>query len=99
MIWHQKLDKLNPTERIIDVRQPNDNNQGHVPGSLNISMGNEREFIDQISGYDRGFLHSNSGRMAQTVYTMLSMQVSENLICINSSGMADWQQAAFPVEH
>tara|TARA_B100001996_G_scaffold379341_1_gene364941 strand:+ start:167 stop:1213 length:1047 start_codon:yes stop_codon:yes gene_type:complete len=95
---HQLLDKLNPTERVIDVRKPNEYNQGHVPGSLNIPMGNEQAFIDEIRGYDRVFLHCHSGRRAQTVYTMLSMQGLENLVCINSSGMADWHQAAFPVE-
>jgi len=26
------------------------------------------------------------------------MQGLENLVCINSSGMADWHQADFPVE-
>ena len=61
-------------------------------------MGNEQAFIDEIRGYDRVFLHCHSGRRAQTVYTMLSMQGLENLVCINSSGMADWHQAAFPVE-
>ena len=95
---HQLLYKHNPAERIIDVRQPNEYKQGHVPGSLNIPMGNEREFIDEIRGYDRVFLHCNSRRRAQTVYTMLSMQGLENLVCINSSAMADWQKAAFLVE-
>ncbi|HBJ47110.1 MAG TPA: MBL fold metallo-hydrolase, partial [Deltaproteobacteria bacterium] len=34
----------------------------------------------------------------QTVYTMLGMQGLENVVCINSSGMADWTIAGFPVE-
>jgi len=33
-----------------------------------------------------------------TVYTMLGMQGLENVVCINSSGMADWMIAGFPVE-
>jgi rhodanese-related sulfurtransferase len=78
---------------------PSEYNQGHVPGSLNIPMGNEQAFIDEIRGYDRVFLHCHSGRRAQTVYTMLSMQGLENLVCINSSGMTDWHQASFQVEH
>ena len=95
---YQLLDKLNPTERVIDVRMLSEYNQGHVPGSLNIPMGNEQAFIYEISGYDRVFLHCHSGRRAQTVYTMLSMQGLENLVCINSFGMTDWYQASFPVE-
>ena len=38
---YQLLDKLNPTERVIDVRMPSEYNQWHVPGSLKIPMGNE----------------------------------------------------------
>ena len=95
---YQLLEKLNPTERVIDVRMPNEYNQGHVPRSLNIPRVNEQAFIDEIRGYDRVFLHYHSGRRKQTVYTMLSMQGLENLVCINSSGMTDWHQASFPVE-
>jgi sulfur dioxygenase len=95
---YKLLDNLNPTERVIDVQMPSDYNQGHMPGSLNIPMGNEQAFIDEIRGYDRVFLYCHSGRRAQTDYTMRSMQGLENLVCINSSGMTDWHQASFPVE-
>ena len=95
---YQLLDKLNPTENIIDVRMPSEFNQGHVSGSLNIPIGNEQAFIYEIHSYDRVFLHCHPGRRAQTVYTMNSMQGLENLVCINSSGMTDWRQASFLVE-
>ena len=95
---YRLLDKLNPAERVIDVRMPSEYNQWHVPGSLNIPMGNEQSFINEIRGYVRVFLHYHSGRKAQTVYTMLSMQGLENLVCMNSSGMTDWHQASFPIE-
>ena len=95
---HQLLDKLKPTERVIDVRTPEEYNQGHVPGSLNIPMGNENEFIEEIRSYDKVFLHCHSGLRAQTVFTMLSMQGLGNIVCINSSGMVDWKIASFPVE-
>ena len=41
---------------------PSEYNQGHVPGSLNIPLGNEQAFFDEIRGYDRVFLHCHSGR-------------------------------------
>ena len=77
---------------------PSEYNQGHVPGSLNIPLGNEQAFFDEIRGYDRVFLHCHSGRMPQTVYTMISMHGIGNLVCINNSGMTDWHKASFPVE-
>jgi len=95
---YQLLDNLKSTERVIDVRTPNEYSQGHVPGSLNIPMGNEQSFLEELSSYQRIFVHCHSGRRAQTVYTMLGMQCLENVVCINSSGMADWTIAGFPVE-
>ena len=64
---YQLLDKLNLTERVIDVWMPSEYNQGHVPGSLNIPMGNEQAFIEESRGYNRVFLHCHSGRSAQRV--------------------------------
>ena len=95
---YQLLDNLKSTERVIDVRTPNEYSQGHVPGSLNIPMGNEQSFLEELSSYQRIFVHCHSGRRAQTVYTMLGMQGLENVVCINSSGMPDWTIAGFPVE-
>jgi len=95
---YQLLDNLKSTERVIDVRTPSEYSQGHVPGSLNIPMGNEQSFLEEFSSYQRIFVYCHSGRRAQTVYTMLGMQGLENVVCINSSGMADWTIAGFPVE-
>ena len=71
---YQLLDNLKSTERLIDVRTPNEYSQGHVPGSLNIPMGNEQSFLEELSSYQRIFVHCHSGSRAQTVYTMLGMQ-------------------------
>ena len=95
---YKLLEKLNSTERVIYLRMPSEYNQVHVSGSLNIFMGNEKAFIEEILCYNRIFLHYHSRRRAQTSYTMLSMQGLENLVCINSSDMTDWHQASFSVE-
>ena len=68
---YQLLDNLKSTERVIDVRTPNEYSQGHVPGSLNIPMGNEKSFLEERSSYKRVFVYGHSGPRAQTIYTML----------------------------
>lgn len=95
---YQILDRLHKTEKIVDVRTPHEFLQGHVPESLNIPMGTEQGFLSDLQSYERVFLYCHTGRRAQTVHTMLSMQGFDNLVCINSSGMADWMLAGFPVE-
>jgi len=93
------FENLKSTERIIDVRTPKEYSQGHVPSSLNIPMGVEKSFLEELSSYQRIFVYCHSGRRAQTVYTILGMKGLGNVICINSSGMTDWINAGFPVEH
>ena len=92
------MDKINPPERVIDVRMDSVHNQEQVLQSLNITMGNEQAFIDEIRCYEIVFLHYHSGRRAQTVYTMLRMRGLENLVRINSSVMTDWYQASLTAE-
>ena len=68
------------------------------PRSLLIPMGNKQALIDKICSYDRVFLHYLFRQRAQTVYTRLSLQGLENLICINNSVVTDWHQASLPIE-
>ena len=96
---YQMMDNMKTTEKAIDVRTPKEYSQGHVPGSLNIPMGNEQSFLEELSNYQRIFVYCHSGRRAQTVYTMLGMRGLENVGCINSSGIEDWMMAGFPVEY
>ena len=94
---HCILGMLKPEERVVDVRSPGEYSMAHVPKSLNVPMGGEQEFIEELRNYDKVYLYCHSGRRAQTVYTILSRQGLDNLVCICSSGMADWIASGFPV--
>ena len=94
---HRILGMLKPEERVVDVRTPGEYAMAHVPKSLNVPMGGEQEFIEELRNYDKVYLYCHSGRRAQTVYTILSRQGLDNLVCICSSGMADWIASGFPV--
>ncbi len=94
---YRTLENLTPRERVVDVRTPGEFAQGHVPNSLNIPMGNEAEFMDELRGYEKVFLYCHSGRRAQTIYTLLSRQGFNNLVCICSSGITNWISAGYPL--
>ncbi len=94
---HRILGVLNPEMRVVDVRTPGEYALAHVPKSLNVPMGGEQEFIEELRGYEKVYLYCQSGRRAQTVYTILSRQGLDNLVCICSSGMANWISSGFPV--
>ena len=94
---HRILGTLKPEELVVDVRSPGEFLTAHVPKSLNIPMGGQHEFIEELRNYDKVYLYCHSGRRAQTVCTILSKQGLDNLVCICSSGMANWISSGFPV--
>lgn len=83
---------------IIDNRSPEEYAKGHVPGSRNIPMGAENDYIDDLKNYDKVYIYCRSGRRAQTTFTNLSFQGLEHIYCISHSGMPDWIKAGYPVE-
>ncbi len=85
-------------EMIIDCRTPEEYLAGHVPGAVNIPMGEELNHLTAIKDVKKAYLYCRSGRRAQSVFSTLASKGLENLICINSSGMMDWEQAQYPIE-
>ena len=85
----RRYHELKSTERVIDVRTPNEYSQGHVPGSLNIPMGNEQSFLEELSSYQRIFVHCRSGRTGHKLFTQcLECRVWKML---SVSTVPEWQ--------
>lgn len=91
-------DRLPEDEMIIDCRTPEEYLSGHVPGAVNIPMGEELNHSNSIRQARKAYIYCRSGRRAQSVYATLSNKGLENLVCINSSGMLDWEMARYPLE-
>ncbi len=95
---HERFKDLPDGELIVDVRTSVEYVSSHIPGSRNIPMGHEEQFVEELRNYRRVFLHCRSGRRAQTVFTTLSDRELDNLVCIADSGMIDWESKGYPVE-
>jgi sulfur dioxygenase len=95
---HQVWQKLPEDALIVDNRSPEEFASGHIPGSCNMPIGTESEGLDTLNRYRTVYIHCRSGRRSQTVFTNLTLQGMENLVCICHSGMPDWIDAGYPVE-
>lgn len=95
---YERFKDLPDGELIVDVRTPDEYVSSHVPGSCNIPMGHEEQFVEELRKYKLIFLHCRSGRRAQSTFTTLSDKKLNNLICIAGSGMMDWEAKGYPIE-
>lgn len=94
---HQVWRQLPQDALIVDNRTPQEFSDGHIPGSCNIPLGTESEHLATLNQYNKVYLHCRSGRRSQTVFTNLTLQGIDHLVCICHSGMPDWINAGYPV--
>ena len=89
---------LSEGEAVVDCRTQKEYEAGHIPGALNVPMGNEFERLGELQNLRKIYLYCHSGRRAQAVYATLASKGLDNMVCLGSSGMADWISCRYSVE-
>ena len=92
------LTALSEDEVVIDCRTPDEYQAGHIPGAINLPMGKELDQLGELRVYRKIYLYCYSGRRSQTVFATLTSKGLDNLVCLGSSGMAEWKKFGYPVE-
>lgn len=92
------LTALSENEVVIDCRTPDEYEAGHIPGAINLPMGKELDQLGELRVYRKIYLYCYSGRRSQTVFATLTSKGLDNLVCLGSSGMAEWKKFGYPVE-
>ena len=92
------LTALSEDEVVIDCRTQNEYEAGHIPGAINLPMGKELDQLGELRDYRKIYLYCYSGRRSQTVFATLTSKGLDNLVCLGSSGMAEWKKFGYPVE-
>jgi rhodanese-related sulfurtransferase len=92
------LPKLKSDEVILDVRSKEEYQEGHVPNSINIPHSEVQNHIGELKKYKTIYIHCHAGTRAQIASQILKNAGLNNIVCIASSGMADWMAAGFPIE-
>ena len=92
------LNAMSVDEVVIDCRTKDEYQAGHIPGAINLPMGKELDQLGELRDYQKIYLYCYSGRRSQTVFSTLTSKGLDNLVCLGSSGMAEWEKFGYPVE-
>ncbi len=94
--FQKKINEL-PKEPIIDVRTPNEFNQGHIKNAININI-NDANFINLINKLDKSkpvFVYCLSGARSTNALNQMRNQ-GFNVVYNLAGGMMKWRAAGLP---
>ncbi|WP_298613280.1 rhodanese-like domain-containing protein [uncultured Thermosynechococcus sp.] len=81
---------------LIDVREPNEYNNAHIPGALLCPLANVQELEPPCSSDTRVVLYCESGRRSQMAYEILARRGFQNLKNLEG-GIQRWKQMGYAV--
>lgn len=93
-----RFSQLSKNDLVLDVREPDEFAEGHVPGARNIPLADVAHYAKELSKFDRIYVHCQAGRRSQMASQALAQAGLTNLICVSGGGMGDWIDAGFPTE-
>lgn len=95
---NKKHEKLSSDELILDVRTPEEFQEGHIPGARNIAHTEVSAHTAELRKYKRVYIYCRSGGRVQTAcYELVNLGLN-NLVGVVSGGMPNWVQSGFPTE-
>lgn len=80
---------------LIDVRDPKEFAEGHIPGAINIPANNFAALSAGLEKEKKAIVYCNSGGRSYNSYRKLQKMAFKN---ISQAIFADWQEAGLPVE-
>jgi rhodanese-related sulfurtransferase len=83
---------------VIDCRTSDEYEAGHIPSAINLPMGKELYQLGELRNYRKIYLYCYSGRRSQTVFATLNSKGLDNMVCLGSSGMEEWEKLGYFVE-
>lgn len=95
---HNVFKNLKKDELILDVRYPDEFQEGHVPGSKNISHDEVSGHAQELKKYSKIYIYCKAGGRAQKATIDLMNAGVSNIATVVGGGMPDWIANSFPVE-
>ena len=95
---HDRIDALGSDALILDVRSPEEFEEGHIQEAKNIPHDQVHSIADELKSYKTVFVHCKMGGRAQIASKSLEAVGLTNIICVGKGGMQRWQEKGWPVE-
>jgi rhodanese-related sulfurtransferase len=96
--FHDTHLKLGKNDVILDVRNPDEFQAGHIKGALNFPLPEVTRHAEELKKYDHVYIHCKRGGRAKTAFESLKDEGLTNLICIYDAGMDLWIESGYPVD-
>lgn len=90
--------KLGAGEVILDVRNPDEYQAGHIEGALNIPVTELAQRASELRDFKKIYIHCKRGGRAKTAFETLNQMGMNNLVCVHDAGMDLWIEKGFPVK-
>jgi rhodanese-related sulfurtransferase len=94
----EKQKNLPKDALILDVRTPEEFEEGHIPGSRNISHESVAEHSKELQLYRTVYLYCRSGRRVDFACDELVRSGLRNVVGVVQGGMPEWIASGYPVE-
>lgn len=92
----EKYKDLPSDEIILDVRTPEEYQQVHIPGSLNLPLAGLPVTYEKLKDYKAVYIHCKMGGRAKQAYDLLTDLGLNNLHCLKEAGIVGWEDAGHP---
>jgi len=94
--FHKTHKSLSDGEVILDVRRPDEFQEAHIEGALNIPVDQLGSHVSDLKGFKKIYIHCKRGGRAQTALNTLTSLGFNNVICIHDAGMDAWIERGYP---
>ena len=82
---------------VIDVRSPMEFESGHIPGAVNVPLGEVMARAEELGQYDPLYINCRSGGRSQVACLQLVSQGVPHAVNVEG-GMMAWEMAGFGSE-
>ena len=95
---HERTQNLGPNDLILDVRSPQEYQEGHIKGSQNTQHEEVTPISEELKKYDAVYVHCKMGGRAKIASQSLEDAGLDNIVCVGDGGMQRWTEMGWPVE-
>lgn len=93
----QKYREMREGEVILDVRNPDEFQQMHIPGAINLPLPDLEQTYEKLRDYKVVYIHCKMGGRAKKAFELLTSLGLDNVHCLQEAGIVAWEEAGHPV--
>ena len=95
---YKKSSTMGPKDLILDVRNPDEFQAGHIENARNIPVSEILAHANELKAFENVYIHCKRGGRAKTAFEALKNAGLTNLVCIFDAGMDAWIENGYPVK-